>query len=121
MNAPPIPVPPPGVGQLHARRCLRHPMREAAARCPGCGEFFCRECVVEHRGKLLCSACLARATSTREKREQRRAKIRRAASTTAAMFALWMAFYGLGVLLRRIPPDFHDGTLWKKIINRSAP
>ena len=121
MNAPPIPVAPAGVGQLHARRCVRHPAREAAVRCPGCGEFFCRECVVEHSGKLLCSSCLARTALARESRRQRLAALRRAGSTTAATLMLWAVFYWVGALLLKVPPDFHDGTIWKKIVERSAP
>lgn len=43
---------------LARQRCLRHDFREAVCRCPGCGRFFCRECVTEHGGRLLCAACL---------------------------------------------------------------
>ena len=118
MNAPPIPVGPSVAGQLHARRCVRHPAREAAARCPGCGEFFCRECVVEHDGKLLCATCVARAAEAGKRRSQRRAAMRRAAVTAGAAIMLWMLFYAGGALLVKIPPDFHDGTIWKRIVER---
>ena len=43
---------------LAARRCLVHPDREAAARCPSCRQYYCRECVVEHDARFLCAACL---------------------------------------------------------------
>ena len=43
----------------HAR-CLFHPLREAAARCPHCGGTFCRECVTDEEGKLACPPCLRR-------------------------------------------------------------
>ncbi len=121
MNAPPIPVGPAGVGQLHARRCVRHSSREAAARCPGCGEFFCRECVVEHDGKLLCATCISRTAGAREVRRQRLVALRRVSSVTAASLMLWMLFYAMGALLLKTPADFHDGTIWKKITERSAP
>jgi len=52
---------PPPVRRLW--RCRRHPERPAAARCPECGEPHCRECVVEHEGRILCAACLARLTA----------------------------------------------------------
>ncbi len=120
MNAPPIPLAPPGAG-LHARRCARHPAREAAVRCPGCGEFFCRECVVEHGGKLLCSTCVARVAGVREERRHRLAALRRTGSAAAATLVLWGLFYWVGSTLLKIPPDFHDGTIWKKIVERSAP
>jgi len=44
--------------KLAARRCLVHPDREAAARCPSCHQYYCRECVVEHDTRFLCAACL---------------------------------------------------------------
>jgi hypothetical protein len=44
-------------GLRHAR-CLFHPLREAAARCPHCGGTFCRECVTDEEGKLACPPCL---------------------------------------------------------------
>jgi len=48
-------------GLRHAR-CLFHPLREAAARCPHCGGTFCRECVTDEEGKLACPPCLRRLT-----------------------------------------------------------
>jgi hypothetical protein len=46
-------------GLRHAR-CLFHPLREAAARCPHCGGTFCRECVTDEEDKLACPPCLRR-------------------------------------------------------------
>ena len=45
---------------LRYARCLLHPLREAAARCPRCGGTFCRECVTDEEGKLACPPCLRR-------------------------------------------------------------
>jgi hypothetical protein len=50
---------PAGAGLRHAR-CLFHPLREAAARCPHCGGTFCRECVTDEDDKLACPPCLRR-------------------------------------------------------------
>jgi len=47
-------------GSLRHARCLFHPLREAAARCPHCGGTFCRECVTDEEGKLACPPCLRR-------------------------------------------------------------
>jgi hypothetical protein len=116
MNGPAIPLSRAGAPHLHARRCARHVTREAAARCPGCGEFFCRECVVEHAGKLLCVACLSRSTAAREKRQHRLAVLRRGASATLGALMLWLVFYWVGVIILKMPPDFHDGTVWKKAV-----
>src|SRR5690242_2039633 len=48
------------VTRLRHARCLFHPLREAAARCPHCGGTFCRECVTDEEGKLACPPCLRR-------------------------------------------------------------
>jgi len=45
---------------LRHARCLFHPAREAASRCPHCGGTFCRECVTDEEGKLACPPCLRR-------------------------------------------------------------
>lgn len=50
---------PTAAGLRHAR-CLFHPLREAAARCPHCGGTFCRECVTDEDDKLACPPCLRR-------------------------------------------------------------
>ena len=41
---------------IQQTRCLLHPVREAVARCKGCEEYFCRECVGEHDGEMLCAS-----------------------------------------------------------------
>ena len=51
---------------LLANRCLHHPVREAVARCPECGQFFCRECITEHEDRVVCSSCLKRLTAKKE-------------------------------------------------------
>src|ERR1700760_3121586 len=45
---------------LRHARCLFHPLREAAAKCPHCGGTYCRECVTDEEGKLACPPCLRR-------------------------------------------------------------
>lgn len=50
----------PFVTGLRHARCLFHPLREAAARCPHCGGTYCRECVTDEEGKLACPPCLRR-------------------------------------------------------------
>ena len=52
---------PAAAGLRHAR-CLFHPLREAAARCPHCGGTFCRECVTDEDDKLACPPCLRQMT-----------------------------------------------------------
>ena len=97
------------------QRCANHADREAAARCLECGRFFCRECVTEHRGRMLCAACLGR-TAVRPSlaRRLRLAWVARAAALFAAFFFAWLFFYGFGRCLASIPAAVHEGTVWHK-------
>jgi hypothetical protein len=92
---------------LLAQRCVLHPDREAAVRCPGCERFYCRECVTEHRGRMMCSHCVARFAAPSARK-----------SSVGMMWILlcvggllfsWMLFYYLGMALARIPSSFHGG------------
>jgi hypothetical protein len=58
----------PAHNPIRAARCALHAGREAAARCPVCTRHFCRECVTEHHGRLLCFACLKEETTHRARR-----------------------------------------------------
>lgn len=103
---------------LAARKCVRHTEREAIARCPSCGGDFCRECIVEHAGRILCAACLARETQAAAA-PPRPARLRRATDalvTTAGVLLLWVAFYAFGQFLKALPPDLHEGTVWTRAV-----
>jgi hypothetical protein len=121
MTSPIVPPLPVVSGGLHLRRCARHTTREAAARCPSCGQFFCRECIVEHEGRLLCAACLAKVGGANERRRQRWAVMRRIATATASAIVLWVSFELMGSLLLKVPPAFHEGTVWKELLDRTPP
>lgn len=99
---------------IRAWRCTRHPEREAAARCPVCGQPFCRECVVEHEGRLLCSGCLAKARSGGGETRRARPALKRTLTLLASALFLWAGFFLLGEVLVRIPPSFHDATIWRE-------
>jgi len=49
------------------------------------------------------------------------ARIRRAVVPLAGFLLLWWAFYGLGALLLKIPPDFHEGTIWRRLEGEGQP
>lgn len=100
---------------IAARKCVRHPAREAVARCSSCNEHFCRECVVEHAGVLLCAVCLAREAAGKTS-EQKSADIQlgRTVLTVACVLLLWVVFYGFGQFLKTIPPSVHEGTIWRR-------
>lgn len=98
---------------LRHQRCRNHPAREAAARCPECGGFFCRECVTEHAGRILCAGCLSRLARGADRRPRRRLRPGRWLNAAAAFAVLWVAFHVCGQLLLRLPSRVHEGTLWE--------
>lgn len=96
---------------LGAQRCSNHAGREAAARCPECGRFFCRECVTEHEGRVLCSGCLAK-TQGAGTAGRGRGILGKTAALVVSVTALWLLFYVLGRGLLLLPSSFHEGTMW---------
>jgi hypothetical protein len=87
------------------QRCWHHADREAVVRCPQCRRFYCRECVIEHAGRMICAACIEGSGETR------------AAGSGIALWTIlgmagfllaWMVFYYLGMALDRIPSDFFE-------------
>lgn len=111
---------------LHRQRCVRHADREAAARCPACGRFFCRECVTEHDGRLLCASCIhslqARAEAPRRITLRSLLRPAGAAAAAAAGFLLLWGFYALaGVILSAIPHTFHDSTAFERLAAPGGP
>lgn len=83
-------------GLRHAR-CLFHPLREAAARCPHCGGTFCRECVTDEDDKLACPPCLRRMTNPPASKPSLMLRLRQ---TLAGLLALACLAALLFVLLR---------------------
>jgi hypothetical protein len=108
-----------GAGSIQTRRCARHIGREAAARCPACGGFFCRECIVEHEGRLLCTGCLAKAAAAAHSAAGRSAAARRRLALLAATLAALLMFYGMGSILLNVPPEFHRGTIWAPKVGKA--
>ena len=99
---------------LHNRRCAHHAEREAAARCPSCKAFYCRECITEHDGRFLCAGCLAKKV-----REETRARIswiplRRCLQAAGGLALLTVFFLLVGRVLMSIPDHFHQATVWEK-------
>jgi hypothetical protein len=88
------------------QRCWRHAGREAVARCPECARFYCRECVVEHLGRMICSDCVARITSTAPTGRFHTARWTLFAA--GGFLVAWLIFYYLGVMLARIPSSFFE-------------
>lgn len=102
-------------------RCLHHPIREAAARCPECRLFFCRECVTEHEGRVICTSCLKKLTKPLAKRHITFAPFFRSLNALIGLAVATLCFYVLGQVLLRVPTDFHEGTLWERQVFDEAP
>ena len=98
---------------LSLQRCFNHSAREAAARCPECGHFYCRECITEHDDRLICAACLLTLAKVPFTRRGGFVAVLRVAQATGGVFLLLVFFYVLGQALLSIPSSFHDGTVWK--------
>ena len=88
-------------------RCSNHASREAVARCPECGRYFCRECISEHEGRVFCAFCLKR-LGTKVIRRNRLASLVRVVEVLIGVLLLWSSFYLLGRALLTIPSSFHD-------------
>ena len=99
------------------RICFTHPQREAVARCRGCGRAFCRECVTEHSGRLMCTRCLA----AEAKSGPALSPALRNAVVAACLCAGSLTLGGLLLHattrnLGRVPSSFHDGSGFMKFL-----
>jgi hypothetical protein len=97
---------------LAQQHCLNHPAREAAAQCPQCRKFFCRECITEHDDRILCAVCLRKLTQTTGPRRHPWRALGRAGLGLGGWLTAVFFFYWVGQTLLLIPPSTHDKTLW---------
>ena len=128
--APPAPTARP---TLTRQRCWNHPEREAAVRCPSCERFYCRECVTEHAGRMVCAACLRAEFAAAERRPRPGSgTVGRAVRATAAgawqaaqvgggIVLAWFFFHLAAQKLASLPENFHEGTFWKAAVLGSNP
>lgn len=98
---------------LAKQRCFNHSLREAAAKCPECSRFFCRECITEHKDRVLCSACLKKTQKEKAGKSFGLSSLIKLFNFLAGVFLLWIFFYYMGQILIKIPSSFHEGTIWK--------
>ena len=99
---------------LAQERCFHHGGREAVARCPECRRYYCRECIAEHEGRVVCSACLARISEHSGTKRRGGQYVLSAAGLAVAVVLLWSVFYSAGSILLALPDEFHSGELWKQ-------
>jgi len=95
------------------QRCFNHAAREAVARCPECGRFFCRECITEHEDRVLCTACLKKLARMPLAKRPGFINVLRLAQFAAGVVVAWFFFFLIGNSLLKIPASFHEGTLWQ--------
>jgi hypothetical protein len=95
------------------QRCFNHATREAVARCPECGQCFCRECITEHEDRVVCSACLKKLVRVPLARRSPFVTLLRFAQCVAGIMVAWFFFFLIGEGLLKIPASVHDGTLWQ--------
>jgi len=96
------------------QRCFNHALREAAARCPACERFYCRECVTEHEDRIICAACLRQAARPPFTQRRGFVAVSRAVQLGGALMLTWLFFYAVGKSLLAIPSSFHEGTVWEQ-------
>jgi hypothetical protein len=101
---------------MHAvaqQRCLNHATREAVARCPECGQFYCRECITEHDDRVICAACLKKLADASTRPARRVPSVAPLASALGGITLTFLFFYITGRLLVALPDEYHEGNLWK--------
>jgi len=94
-DKPAAPFDRPAAAGLRHARCLFHPLREAAARCPHCGGTFCRECVTDEEGKLACPPCLRQMARPPAPRASLMRRLRQVLAGLTALAALMALFFAL--------------------------
>jgi len=81
---------------LKHKRCFNHANREASARCPNCKHDFCRECITEHAGKMLCVNCLKKTSQKKKSQKQLLVPLIYTLLLTAALTVIFLCFVWLG-------------------------
>src|SRR4051812_27624082 len=94
--------------------CLNHRHRPAAAMCTSCGHLFCRECITEFGGRMMCSSCHEKKTAVQVTRKWDWFVFTTSAQVLAGLALLWFSTWLLGRILVSIPSAFHEGATWEK-------
>ena len=96
--------------------CFHHPMREAAAKCVGCGRSYCRECVTPVDRRMMCAECFKASTATKVSPKRDWFVLSFVTQAVLGLLGLWFTSYFLGRVLLELPTSFHEGTVWEKVI-----
>jgi hypothetical protein len=98
---------------LTYQRCFNHATREAVARCPSCGQTFCRECITEHEDRVICAACLRKLARVPLLQRRGFAIALHLGQCLIGALLCWFFFYVIGETLLSLPSSFHEATLWQ--------
>src|SRR5438876_659767 len=98
---------------LVLQRCFNHSQREAVARCPACGQYFCRECITEHDDRVICAACLRKLGRGPSLPRRGLAGVGHFCECALGLLLVWFFFYLIGESLLALPTTFHEGSLWQ--------
>jgi hypothetical protein len=99
--------------RVSGHRCFNHAGREAVARCVSCGRSYCRECVAEHDGRMICASCLRAERAVPQRTSGAWWRVAgRALHTTVAVIVAWLFFYATAQVLLDLPSPFHEGSMW---------
>jgi len=99
--------------EISRQRCFNHEYRDAAALCPECSRFFCRECVTEHHGRVLCSECIGQQLTTSAPGVNYLGRAAHGILILLGGLTAWYFFFYTGQTLLALPDTFHDGSFWK--------
>lgn len=103
------------------QRCFHHDLREAVAQCPSCKLFFCRECVTEHEGRMICRTCVAAAIARNDSKTARSNRAFWTVTALGGILIAWLVFYYLGLALARVPSKFHTVSVpWRELQLRAT-
>ena len=95
------------------QRCFNHALREAAARCPECGHFYCRECITEHNERVICATCLAKLAKLPLTQRAGFIGVVRLGQVVIGLVTACLFFYLCGRVLLSIDSSVHEGSIWK--------
>ena len=98
---------------LSHQRCLHHITREAVARCPECGHFYCRECITEHDDRVICASCLKKVAAVVKSGPRLRLNLWPLMQGMGGFVLAWFVFYTVGRMLLSLPEEFHKDSLWQ--------
>jgi hypothetical protein len=107
------------MASLIHQRCFNHALREAVARCPECGHFYCRECTTEHEDRIICAGCLAKIARRPLMERSGFIYMLRSVEVFFGIAVACLFFWVIGRALLSIDSSVHEGTIWKEQLSGS--